>query len=916
MENKHRSVLLDSLPFPLLFVDGDRIITEANAAACAFLGRHEDELRGHTIDQITAPSVPPIDALDDDQADITGPGLTRQFLRADGSFVSGQVHQIGLPDADGTTGLAIVDQTALLDSLARLDALEAGAAGVSTVQGTLDSYVVELRERLLTYLDAELSVEWHGVATSIDTPAPPEDDGHIDGEPIVALGREVGVARIRWPAEDPFGHDARVTAAVVGLLGAGFVVSELSSALQTAQLFEAGFDSSQVGMQLVSPDGHYLRVNAAFAEMIGRTPDDLVGRHWREVTAAGDGGPVSQAANGTRQLRRITQYRRLDGAPVWGDITVTAVRPDPAQFPERVVNLAQIIDVTEQVEARLALEDSERRYRSLVEASPDAILRIRVDGTVTGANRRAAELLSYQQHTPLIGRRIDDVFPAATASTVTQRIDAAVSTGTVAEIWRHWFEPEGETPGWYVIRVVPEVDPTGAPVDTVLIVASDITELVENEQRLASIALVDPLTGLANRSAILDRLQHAVDRLSRDRTGGVAVALCDLDHFKAINDTFGHRRGDEALCAVAASLRAVVRHNDSVGRLGGDEFVVVFEDVRNQTEADELGARIQRAIMEAGLDLSDGRRLQLSVSVGVARTAVPLPINDLVARADQAMYQAKRHGRGRTWAEPEPAPSRRTASRTALRRDLQAALDRDQFVLHYQPIVDATTAELIAVEALLRWDHPSGRRSPSTFLGPLMESGQIGSVGLWALRSAIGQLAEWHEQGVTDLVVHLNVSPAELANPSFAEHLRSTLADAAIDPQRLCVEVTEQALAGTIVSPAALAEVAATGVRLVLDDFGTGISSLVHLRARPLQGLKIDRSFIANLGSDTTDQRIVDGIISLADSLQLSVTAEGVESRGQAAWLTAHGCALHQGWHYGAAVPAEQIPALLQPATA
>ncbi|MEM9033096.1 MAG: EAL domain-containing protein [Actinomycetota bacterium] len=911
------AALLDSLPLPLVFLDAeDLTITEVNQAACAFLGREPAQLHGRVVEQITAST----DGVSGAGVGPEASGLVtvRQFARADGSVAAGRVHPIELPLASGMVGMAIIDQTDLHDSLARLDALEASAAGVSSVQSSPDRYVAELQERLRSELGGELSVVWHDVGAQVDAPADPgpSPDGH---EPIVVLGREVGVARIRWLQEDSSGHDARVTAAVVGLLGAGFVVSELSNALRTAQLFEAGFDSSQVGLQLVSPEGTYLRVNEAFASMIGRPQSDVVGRNWREVTVEDDleAAPDVDVPLDLRRRRKLKRYHRPDGSVVWGDITITAVHPDPVQHPEQVVNLAQVIDVTQQVEARLALEDSERRYRTLVEASPDAVIRTCLEGVVTEANRRAMELLGLDRSVSPAGLRLDEVLPESTARTIEQRMRAAVATGEVGEIWRHWFDPEGEKPGWYVIRVVPEIDPTGAPTDTVLLVASDITELVENEQRLASIALVDPLTGLSNRSAIFDRLQHAVDRLERDRAGGVAVALCDLDHFKAINDTFGHRRGDEALCAVAAALRTVVRQQDSVGRLGGDEFVVIFEDVSDQTEADELGRRIQHAVAEAGLDLSDGRRLQLGASVGVARTAGPVSVNDLVARADRAMYQAKRHGRGRTWAEPEPTGSRRrTESNTALRRDLQAALDRDQFVLHYQPIVDAADARPTAVEALLRWDHPSGRRTPSAFLGPLMDSGQIGPVGRWALRSVVHQLAAWRDEGLGHLVVHLNVSPAELSHPGFADELQRLLTDAEVDPARLCVEVTEQALAGTIVSLAALSEVTSAGVRLVLDDFGTGISSLVHLRARPIDGIKIDRSFVSNLETDTTDQCIVEGIISLAHSLQLSVTAEGVESRRQAEWLTEHGCSLHQGWHYGAAVPADEIPALLRPARA
>lgn len=576
-------------------------------------------------------------------------------------------------------------------------------------------------------------------------------------------------------------------------------------------------------------------------------------------------------------------------------------RSEDAYF---VVLLASLVGVAHVISE---LADSERRYRALVEPLPDAVLRLSPDGIILDANPTA---VSMALRDDILGLPIDDVTGEETARMVHDHIDEVVTTGRPVEVWRHRLDPADRAPGFYVLRFGPERNERTGQIDAVHIVASEITEMVEHEQRLASMALVDALTGVANRTAVFDRLQHALDRLQRSDRRPVAVAVIDLDHFKSINDTFGHAVGDEALRIVADAIGREIRPADTIGRLGGDEFVVIFEDVPDRDRLDHLGARLVDAVTSCTPTLPDGQSMPLECSVGLAWTSEPVAADELVARADRAMYEAKRHGRGRSWVEVDSAGTRRNTD-SRMRRDLSAALDRNQYELRYQPIVDATTGTIVAAEALLRWHHDGMLRSPRDFLHELVDSGRMGAVGEWVMGTAIDQVRQWRAEPATaHLAVHVNVSPAELAGLTFVDRMGKLLSDPDLDAGSVVVEITEQALTNMMVSRSVVTKLADTGARIALDDFGTGMSSLAHLRSRPLHTIKIDRSFVIGAASDEVDAQIASATIALAGSLGLQVVAEGVETDDQASWLVGLGCHLHQGWRYAKALPADQVTRL------
>jgi diguanylate cyclase (GGDEF)-like protein/PAS domain S-box-containing protein len=630
-----------------------------------------------------------------------------------------------------------------------------------------------------------------------------------------------------------------------------------------ASILAIGFEDSHVGLQLAAPDGTYLGVNDAFADLLGRRPTEIVGRRWGDLMVSGDREQRTAilrdvAGRGRDGYREMVAYELPDGRVRWGDLNLPVLRFSDDLDP---VHLIQVVDATEQIELLTRLREandvattSEGRYRALVDPSPDMIIRYAIDGTVVDANGSAVSAIGAPSADEMVGWRLEDCHLGTLAEKLRSQFRLVKSTRQPATLWREWISPGHRPPGWFVVRIVPEVDSDGS-VSHVFVVTSDVSELVESEQRLALLALTDPLTDCLNRAAVLDRLGHALERLQRHDGTGLGVVSIDLDHFKAVNDTYGHAAGDLALKAAAEAIKRVTRPGDTIGRMGGDEFVVILEEVDGPDQSDQLAERIRRSIRRTRV-ANDGAPIALRASVGVHWTAGVLTVTDLLARADWAMYEAKRRGRNRTWSthmvrQPSRIPGE------SMRRELQGALARDEFLVHYQPVVDADTLQVVAVEALLRWRRPDGPASPGTFLEVLIESGQIGAVGRWVVATAAedGAMMLGHDH-LADITIHVNLTPAELAQPTIAQAISGAVGQAGLDPARLAIEVTEQAFGGAVVSPSALDEVRSTGVGLILDDFGTGTSSLSHLRTRQLGGIKIDRSFVSSPETGELERRI------------------------------------------------------------
>lgn len=428
--------------------------------------------------------------------------------------------------------------------------------------------------------------------------------------------------------------------------------------------------------------------------------------------------------------------------------------------------------------------------------------------------------------------------------------------------------------------------------------------------RLLHAATHDTLTGLPTRGLLLERLEHELKRT--DAAGQVAVLFVDLDNFKLVNDSLGHESGDVVLGEMARRISTCVGLNDVVSRFGGDEMVILHAGAQAGSEA-ALGARILAAMVEP-INVA-GREVVVSASVGVAicdRGAAPA--EQLLRDADTALYSAKGRGRNRVERFNEELHAR-VARRMQIESDLRAALRDGQLYVHYQPQVNLHSGQMVGVEALARWRHPvHGAVSPEEFIPVAEESRLIGTLGMQVLRTACRQLAEWKAAAPEcRMTMTVNVSPRQLDDADFISELQGVLDETEVDPAALCLELTESGLIDRDTDTVdVLARIRAMGVYVAIDDFGTEYSSLARLRSLPVEVLKIDRSFIDGLPSESGDTAIVSSILSLAFAMGKHVIAEGVERPEQAAALRSMGCTVAQGYLFSPPVDPAMIPLMLE----
>jgi diguanylate cyclase (GGDEF)-like protein/PAS domain S-box-containing protein len=447
-----------------------------------------------------------------------------------------------------------------------------------------------------------------------------------------------------------------------------------------------------------------------------------------------------------------------------------------------------------------------------------------------------------------------------------------------------------------------------------VITMRDVTERRQLERELTHQAFHDSLTGLANRVLFADRLEHALARGGRDGSV-VGVLFIDLDDFKIVNDTLGHAVGDQLLMAVADRIAGALRADDTAARLGGDEFAALVENVQDPGAVEETAARILAALAEP--ILVDGQELQAVASIGITTTPEADTAAELLRQADLALYVAKGAGKNQ-WRRYQSHLHGAMVERLELRSALDHAVNEGHFLLQYQPIVDLADDEVVGFEALVRWHHPQrGVIAPDEFIEVAEESGLIVPMGRWVLDQALHTVAQWRRAlpRARSPYVSVNVSVRQFRNSGFVEQVRASLDYAGVPPQALMLEITETLLMGDDEQIwADLAALQEMGVRIAIDDFGTGYSSLGYLRQRPIDVVKIDKTFIDGIVDDPQHMTLVSGIISLAHSLNLTVIAEGIESVRHREVLTGLGCPLGQGYLFSSPVgPTEALALMAQP---
>jgi diguanylate cyclase (GGDEF)-like protein len=434
------------------------------------------------------------------------------------------------------------------------------------------------------------------------------------------------------------------------------------------------------------------------------------------------------------------------------------------------------------------------------------------------------------------------------------------------------------------------------------------------ERQLRHDALHDGLTGLPNRACFVERLRHAAERARRDPSDSFAVLFLDLDHFKIVNDSFGHLAGDELLVEAARRLAACLRSVDTLARLGGDEFALLLEEIREPSDAARVAERLHDAL-RTPMTIRDSE-VFTSASIGIALSGkLEEPPQHLLRSADLAMYRAKEHGRDR-FEVFDPGMHVAAMDRLRLEMDLRRAIERDQLLLYYQPVVSLSSGRVVAVEALIRWQHPErGLIPPLEFIPIAERTGLIGEIGRWVMGHACQQLKRWEEdfgRGAPESV-WINVSPKQFAQRDLANQVRQLFLSHSCAPQRIKFEITESIMLEDVdLAMRTLGELRSLGVQVYMDDFGTGYSSLTYLGRLPIDGIKVDRSFVAQMGSDGRQAQLVSTIVTLIRNLGLEPIAEGVETDEQAHRLREMGCTFAQGFVFCRPLPAAELEVLLR----
>jgi diguanylate cyclase (GGDEF)-like protein/PAS domain S-box-containing protein len=555
-----------------------------------------------------------------------------------------------------------------------------------------------------------------------------------------------------------------------------------------------------------------------------------------------------------------------------------------------------MIDVSELRTTQAALETTERQVRTIVESAPMVLFALDADGVFTLSEGQALASLGLEAG-EVVGRSLFELY--ADVPQIVAAAKRALAGEAVSEL----------VDLGHVVFEVAYQPVAGEDGPAVIGVSTDVTARHRSEQQLAHDATHDRLTGLANRSALEERL---VDAVERGRRAGTTVALLnlDLDDFKTVNESLGHGVGDELLCALAQRLDSRIEGHHTLARHGGDEFMLLLDEVPGD------GRAVAEAVASVLLDelrhpfRVGGAELQVGGSVGISLfPSDAADATDLLMHADAAMYQAKRAGRGGYALYRADADG--AHRRLELTSRLRAAIGRDELELHYQPVFDLGGSRIAGVEALVRWNDPErGQISPAEFIPLAEDTGLIDAIGAWVLDATCRQARAWQDAGL-DLEVAFNVSPQELMRPGFARRLGERMTVHGVQAGRLVMEIIESALADPAAVAGVLEQVGRQGVRVAIDDFGAGFSSLTRLRHLTVHTLKLDRAFLAGVPDDPRGCAFITAMIGLARRLGLQVVAEGIETAEQLAFLGREECELGQGYHLARPLPAAEVTALL-----
>jgi diguanylate cyclase (GGDEF)-like protein/PAS domain S-box-containing protein len=793
----------------------------------------------------------PEHAFDEAAIGMTITSLDGRFHRVNRSFAA----LVGRKQAD-LIGVAVRDITHPDDADADMAAMDAMAAGEQ------ESYDAEKR-----YVRPDGSIVWTRLAVRLV---------EVDGEPSHFLSQMIDISDRK----------------------------RFEEALATSEeRFRSLSSAAPNGIYALDLDGRLLYANERLVELTGLSLDELEGNGWLDMIHPDERDRVVRESGPASLDRRLaTEFRivRPDGELRW---MRTRASPLHGRGGEHAGFVGSLEDVTNEIEALRQLAAREAEYRMLAENSSDFLARHAPDGTYRYASPASLAITGYAPD-ELIGTSPFDLVAEEDRELTAEHAQRVFEHDAPATVAFRLRRKDGQL-RWLETTARAVRDDAG--VREIVSVTRDISERKEAELELSHAALHDTLTGLPNRALFHDRLGLALRRTER-RSGSVAVLFCDLDRFKIVNDSLGHDAGDRLLVDVAHRISAALRPADTVARFGGDEFTILCEDIAGEIEAATIAQRIVDVFREPFL-LEDGEVfLATSLGIAIARGGDERA-EDLIRDADAAMYRAKERGKGRYEIFDEAMRAdavARLETESALRR----ALERGELRLHYQPQIDLATGAISGFEALVRWEHPvRGLLGPAAFIPLAEETGLIVGIGEWVLREACTEARRWPQP----LMLAVNLSARQLAQPDLVAMVRRALAETGTDPSTLCLEITESAVMESgAATTAQLRALKSLGVQLAIDDFGTGFSSLAHLRRFPVDVLKVDGTFVAGLGREPQDASIAAAVISLAHALGLKTVAEGVETEQQLAILEELGCDLGQGYLFGRPLPPDEVGRLPQ----
>jgi diguanylate cyclase (GGDEF)-like protein/PAS domain S-box-containing protein len=914
----------------LTHIARDGRYTMVNARFCEMLGYSEAELLQMSYLDVTHPEDRAGDMAIMEEVHAGGnmPATReKRYVRKDGSVMWGVLSGVAVRDAQG----------ALLHTLGSVEDVSRFREAQAALQASNESLraVVETAPMAIYALTVDGKVTlWNPAAAQLFGVSREDAVGHLspllnpENEPRlsalrtqVAQGAIVRNEEIAWNRGDGTEFELSLSLAPLrgpagALEGVLVICNDVTSLKAASRALDAQLHFTQELLEVIpapifyrKASGEYMGFNRAWERFFGKRRGDWIGKSTWDLVGS---------AQTARLLARDQQVLETGNTSIDevslpdAEGNVRYVVWHVGRFTDAEHRPAGIIgvmtDITEFRQVSAALESSERRFKALTESAMDIVTVLDAQGVIRYQSPSVKHLLGYEP-ADMLGKNQFDLVHRDDAPAMRRDFKALIDSGQMqlaAEF--RVCNSKGE---WRTLESIGKNCLADPIVNGIIVNTRDITDRKAFQERIQHQAYHDALTGLPNRLLMQDRIAHAIARAAREGSRCV-VMFIDIDNFKNINDTMGHDVGDELLREIAVRLTGSVRAQDTIARQGGDEFIVLLD----QMEGHQGATRVAQKILE-GLRAAfrvAGADQHVSGSLGIA--LYPEDGQDaatLLRNADTAMFHGKALGKN-TYQFFTPQMNIAVKRRAAMETSLRAAVGRGDFALAYQPQIDLNTGEIVAVEALVRWvSEEGGTMMPGEFIPLAEETGLISDIGYWVLRAACKQAVEWQQQGHPPRRMAINLSARQLAEKGFLDHLQATLEETGLSPQWLELEVTEtQVMRQGEASVGLLDRIAQLGVHLAVDDFGTGYSSLSYLKRLPISKLKIDQSFVRDITVDPNDTAIVVAIINMAKSLDLEITAEGIETAGQLTLLRAKGCTVGQGFYFSVPASAEELAPLLE----